>query len=180
MSQRKRQLKKLRTRQTAQGILASVEACRSVVAAFANHTQAVPAGKQAKPSDLRAAPGFARGKNLDAPGAVLYTSRHVAEVLAIAANAPNFLRSGGKNVTLQAGRWVMVGMALLEHFEEHPYEEAEILQRIKNCERGYGLRPLLKRLAEQRKLTNIFASAGENTRSTCDSCSENISLSQSN
>ena len=151
--------------QIATGILASVEACRDVVTAFANHKLPAPKhGPKIKHSDLRAAPGFARGKNLDAPGSVLYTSRDVAEILAVTAKAPSILQSGGKGAPLQAGKWVMVGMALLEHFEEFPFEEAEILTRIKNCEPGYQVVSLLKRLREHRKLTNVFASAGNEAK----------------
>lgn len=131
----------------ARGIVATVDAARSVVKFFVNAKVSLPHAPRTKA--LRAAPGFARGKNLHASGRVLYTTKDVAEYIAALGNAPRLLEDGGR----AAGKWVQVAMLLLEHFELHPDEEPKIMAGIKSGKPGYRLNSLLKTLRSKSKFS---------------------------
>lgn len=162
----------LSSNQIAQAILTTVQYCRAVVAGFANGSLSAPQHHvRTKDSDLRAAPGFARGSNLKARNIVLYTSRDVAEALSnICGVEGGFLQSGGKDVPRQSSRWIMVAMALLEFFEENPKAEAGTLEAIRDGRPGFTVNSLLKRLRAARKAVrkeakqnakSLLAAAGE-------------------
>jgi hypothetical protein len=140
----------LSSREIARSILATAEACRAVVAALADGRLPSPVLGRNKRCDLRAAPGFARGANLDAPGRVLYSSRDVAVLLAQEMNAPNMLISGGRHAPRRAGQLVLVAMALLEFFEECPEEKQAMLDNITSCRQGFQTHSLLKTLRKRR------------------------------
>jgi hypothetical protein len=149
----------LSSKEIADAILASMQAVHDIVTAFAKQNVLLPHGTRTKKIDLRAAPGFARGINLDAPSRVLYTSRDVAEELARLGNAPSLLDYGvtrtGKSIWV-AGRWVQVALALLEHFELFPDEEREIIANIKEGRPGYRTNSLLETLRARKKATKLL------------------------
>src|SRR5258708_14622322 len=154
----------LSSKEISEGILGTTQSCRNIVAAFADGRLLAPThGARMKHSDLRAAPGFARGLNLNAPGRVLYNSRDVAEALSIIGDAPNLLESGGglsrtgKPVPRMAGKWVQGALALLEPFEQFPDEEEEIIAGIKTVTPRYPMFSLLSTLPAPKKPTKLFS-----------------------
>jgi hypothetical protein len=109
-----------------------------------------------KRTNLRSAPSFVRNRVVK--GAVLYTSLNVAEAIANtpdAAPIPSLFLSGGKGIRM-AGRWVRVALALLEYFELHPEEEAQIIANIKEREQGYSVNSLLKTLRARQRAARLL------------------------
>jgi len=134
----------------ANAILATADACRAVVAAFAAGRLPAPVLGRNKRCDLRAAPGFARGVGINDSSRVLYSARDVAVVLAEEMSAPNMLISGGRHAPRRASQLVLVALALLEFFEEHPEEKQEMLTNINSCKQGFQIHSLLKTLRSRR------------------------------
>lgn len=135
-------------REIAQSIMQMIQLCKGVVAAFTDGSLPAPPVPARCNSfyvarSLRAAPFYARGRNLKKSGVVLYTSHDVAEALK-EMHGVNFTMSGG-NAGPQADRWISTAMAVLEFCEEHPAQAAELLAAIARGDDGFQTKGLLRR-----------------------------------
>lgn len=137
------------------GIIATVDTCRAVVAAFADGrlTPEVPYGT--RDADIRYAPRFARDLPTDTVG-VKYTTGSISAY---------FLKEYGHNtyVKVEGERkapslWMRLAMALLEAFEEGWLDEESTMIFIAEERPGYGLNPLLRELQMRRQAHQILVS----------------------
>jgi hypothetical protein len=138
------------------GIIATVEACRAVVAAFADGriTPAVPAGT--RDADLRYAPRFARDSAHRHSG-VKYTTGSISAYFLKEYKHNTYVKVEGKRTA--PSLWMRLAMALLEAFEENWLDEESTLIFIAEERKGYGLNPLLKELQMQRTVHKILTEA---------------------
>jgi hypothetical protein len=136
-------VRKVKTREeSAVGILATVLACKQLVAAIADGTIKVEISANSPKKHLRYAPHFATGIGESDPYSIPYTVRNVADIL-----GTTYVQKGQKQ--RQASRWVRVAFELLEG-EELGYVDGSLYQAIRNKQVGYAVYGLRKELKAAR------------------------------
>lgn len=133
----------------AMGILATIEACKDTVAAYASGALSAPYLKLGtRGADIRFAPCFRRGMDMESSG-VLYTTGSIANYW-VSQYDKDVRRTinGGRRVP---GKWIKLAMLILEGIEEGWVDEEQMLTNIRDMRVGYRLNPLLKSLREKSK-----------------------------
>jgi len=130
---------KLSTSSVAEGIIATVDACRCVVKAFASGRVTTVICHGMRDADLRYAPRFARDLPADTIG-VKYTTGHIVE----------YLQMLGKDTSVDIGngrrapsRWMLLSMLLLEMWELELRDQESDIIFIAEGRIGFTLNALL-------------------------------------
>ena len=132
----------------SQGILASVSACRSLVAAIAEKKISVVLPPNVHAGQIRYAPHFGRGVGKGEVNVVPYTLTTLAEL-----TGAGYAQKGQKR--LQGSKWLRVAMMLLEA-EERGIIEPDTFRKIAECAPGYRVNSLLKMLKTDHKVYDLL------------------------
>ena len=113
--------------EVADGIFASMNACRAIVAAFADGRLKPEYVNGTRPQDFRYAPSFRLGMPRDSAG-VPYSICHVTATL-YASGKNTLIRNGAGHYS--ANRYIVLAMQLLAGIEESYIDEKFMLENLR-------------------------------------------------